>query len=83
MLRDARDTIQTSLRKAQGAGLVNMYWEYTGTSLRELNKNNELLNPAEAYERVKRLDASKGLIWLKPSQVNNSYALAMRRTEAV
>jgi osmoprotectant transport system substrate-binding protein len=78
--RSGYDT--TSLRKAQEAGLVDIYWEYTGTSLRELNKSTDLLNPAEAYERVKRLDASKGLIWLKPSQVNNSYALAMRRTEA-
>ena len=78
--RSGYDT--TSLRKAQEAGLVDVYWEYTGTSLRELNRSNEHLSPAESYERVKQLDASKGLIWLKPSQVNNSYALAMRRTEA-
>jgi len=78
--RSGYDT--TSLRKAQEAGLVDVYWEYTGTSLRELNRSNEHLSPAESYERVKHLDASKGLIWLKPSQVNNSYALAMRRTEA-
>jgi len=78
--RSGYDT--TNLRKAQEAGLVDICWEYTGTSLRELNKSDERLNPADAYERVKRLDASRGLIWLKPSQVNNSYALAMRRTEA-
>ena len=78
--RSGYDT--ASLRKAQEAGLVDVYWEYTGTSLRELNRSNEHLSPAESYERVKYLDASKGLIWLKPSQVNNSYALAMRRTEA-
>ena len=78
--RSGYDT--ASLRKAQEAGLVDIYWEYTGTSLRELNRSNEHLSPAESYERVKHLDASKGLIWLKPSQVNNSYALAMRRTEA-
>ena len=78
--RSGYDT--TSLRKAQEAGLVDVYWEYTGTSLRELNRSNDHLSPAESYERVKHLDASKGLIWLKPSQVNNSYALAMRRTEA-
>jgi osmoprotectant transport system substrate-binding protein len=41
--RSGYDT--TSLRKAQEAGLVDVYWEYTGTSLRELNKSNELLNP--------------------------------------
>ncbi len=72
----------TRLRKAQEAGLVDVYWEYTGTSLRELNRNTEQLSPAETYDRVKRLDAERGLVWLKPSRVNNTYALAMRRGDA-
>lgn len=69
----------TRLRQAQQAGLVDLYWEYTGTSLREFNKVTEQLSPAETYARVKQLDAQKGLVWLKPSRVNNTYALAMRR----
>ena len=46
------------------------------------NKVTEQLSPAETYTRVKRLDAEKDLIWLEPSRINNSYALAMRRADA-
>jgi osmoprotectant transport system substrate-binding protein len=31
---------------------------------------------------VKQLDLQKGLVWLQPSRVNNTYALAMRRADA-
>ncbi len=70
------------LRRAQEAGVVDLYWEYTGTSLREFNKITEQLKPSDAYAKVKQLDAEKGLVWLKPSRVNNTYALAMRRADA-
>jgi osmoprotectant transport system substrate-binding protein len=73
----------TSLRKAQETGVVDLYWEYTGTSLREFNKVTEKLSPAETYARVKQLDLQKGLVWLPPSRVNNTYALAMRRADAL
>jgi len=72
----------TSLRKAQERGVVDLYWEYTGTSLREFNKVTEKLSPPETYARVKQLDLQKGLVWLQPSRVNNTYALAMRRADA-
>ena len=71
-----------ALRQAQEAGHIDLYWEYTGTSLREFNKVTERLTPAETYNRVKQLDAQKGLVWLEPSRVNNTYALAMRRADA-
>jgi osmoprotectant transport system substrate-binding protein len=73
----------TSLRKAQETGVVDLYWEYTGTSLSEFNKATEKLSPAETYARVKQLDMQKGLVWLSPSRVNNTYALAMRRADAL
>ena len=73
----------SALRQAQEAGRIDLYWEYTGTSLREFNKVTEQLNPAETYNRVKQLDAQKGLVWLEPSRVNNTYALAMRRADAM
>src|SRR5829696_4806563 len=72
----------TRLRQAQEAGVVDLYWEYTGTSLREFNKITEQLSAAETYAQVKQLDAEKGLVWLKPSRVNNTYGLAMRRADA-
>jgi osmoprotectant transport system substrate-binding protein len=79
--RSGYDT--TRLRQAHEAGVVDLCWEYTGTSLREFNNVTEQLTPAETYERVKHLDAQRGLVWLRPSRVNNTYALAMRRPDAL
>jgi len=36
------------------------------------------MTPEGAYETVKRLDAEKGLVWLDPSDANNTHALAVR-----
>jgi osmoprotectant transport system substrate-binding protein len=70
------------LRREQEMGLVDLYWEYTGTSLVTYNNITEKLSPEDAFKRVRDLDASKGLIWLPTSRVNNTYALAMRRADA-
>ncbi len=70
------------IRKEQEVGLLDLYWEYTGTALATFNNITEKLGPNEAYDRVKELDAPKGLIWLSPSRVNNTYAPAMRRADA-
>lgn len=72
----------TGVRREQELGLVDVYWEYTGTSLTIFNAVSEKLAPQEAYRRVKELDARKGLVWLAPSKVNNNYALAMRKADA-
>jgi len=80
---DKRDGLgSTVLRKAQENGQVDVYWEYTGTSLVVYNKVEERLSPEETYQRVKELDAEKGLVWLSPSDANNTYALAMNEDEA-
>ncbi|MFY0990771.1 glycine betaine ABC transporter substrate-binding protein [Halomonas sp. C05BenzN] len=70
------------LRQAQENGQIDLYWEYTGTSLINYNDISERLDPDETYERVKELDAEKGLAWLAPSAANNTYALAMRADDA-
>lgn len=72
----------SGVRRMQEAGVVDAYWEYTGTSLTAFNGVKAALDPDEAFARVKELDARKGLVWLSPSKVNNTYALAMRRTDA-
>lgn len=72
----------TVLRKAQENGQVDLYWEYTGTSLLNYNKFKGKLNPDEVYQKVKELDAKKGLVWLNASSANNTYALAMRKADA-
>lgn len=70
------------LRKAQVSGQVDIYWEYTGTSLITYNKVSKKLSSDEVYHEVKRLDERLGLIWLAPSKANNTYALAMRAADA-
>lgn len=70
------------LRHAQENGQVDLYWEYTGTSLIAYNEVNASLSREATYERVKQLDSEKGLVWLEPSGANNTYALAMREDDA-
>ena len=82
---DKRDGMgSTVLRRAQLNGQVDLYWEYVGTSLIVYNKveDGASLSSDEAYDRVKELDAEKGLVWLEPSRANNTYALAMREQHA-
>lgn len=61
---------------------IDMTWEYTGTSLIIYNHINKRMSPQESYETVKRLDAKLDLVWLKPAEVNNTYAFAMQRKRA-
>jgi osmoprotectant transport system substrate-binding protein len=73
----------TVVRQALESGAVDLYWEYTGTSLVTFNKVEERLSPEETYQRVKELDKEKGLVWLAPSNANNTYALAIRKDDPV
>ncbi|MGB3811761.1 MAG: glycine betaine ABC transporter substrate-binding protein [Shinella sp.] len=66
------------VRAALENGEVSLYWEYTGTSLITFNKVTERLSPEETYERVRALDAEKGLVWLAPSRANNTYAYVIK-----
>ncbi len=66
------------LRKAMEHGQIDVYWEYTGTSLVAFNKIKDRLDPQATYAKVKKLDAKKGITWLTPSKANNTFAFAMR-----
>lgn len=80
---DKRDGLGTApLRQAQEAGQIDLYWEYTGTSLITFNKVTEKLDAAATYAKIKELDAEKGLVWLTPSRANNTYGIAMRKDDA-
>lgn len=72
----------TVVRSALENGAVDLYWEYTGTSLVTFNKVTERLSPEDTYARVKEMDGEKGLVWLAPSKANNTYALAIRPDNA-
>jgi osmoprotectant transport system substrate-binding protein len=83
---DKRDGMGSQVvRDAQINGQVDVYWEYTGTSLVIYNKYKQAkgrLTAEDAYEKVKELDAKRGLTWLKPSAANNTFALAVRASDA-
>src|SRR5262245_9312382 len=77
---DKKDGMGTNIvRAALESGEVDLYWEYTGTSLVTFNKVTDSLTPEETYAKVKELDGAKGLVWLAPSKANNTYALAIRQ----
>ncbi|WP_429436819.1 glycine betaine ABC transporter substrate-binding protein [Pseudomonas sp. BS3782 TE3695] len=80
---DKRPDLGSSvLRAAQENGQVDVYWEYTGTSLITYNKVLDKLDADETYKRISTLDALKGITWLNRSKANNTYAFAMRKDEA-
>lgn len=72
----------TLMRQAMESGQLDVVWDYTGTALIVFNKVEEKLDGPASYQRVKALDAARGLIWLEPSTINNTYALAMPKERA-
>ena len=68
----------TVLREAQVNGQIDLYWEYTGTSLVTYNGVEERLNAEDTLARVRELDGEQGLTWLEPSAANNTYAFAVK-----
>ena len=70
------------VRKAQLNGQIDLYWEYTGTSLVTYNKKDSSgLNERETIRKVRKLDSEKGLTWLECSDANNTYALGVREAD--
>ncbi|GGP25134.1 glycine betaine ABC transporter substrate-binding protein [Silvimonas amylolytica] len=61
---------------------LDMVWDYTGTALIIYNHIDRRMSDEEAYQTVKNIDAKKGLVWLDPAPLNNTYALAMKRSVA-
>ncbi|MGH9246322.1 MAG: glycine betaine ABC transporter substrate-binding protein [Acidimicrobiales bacterium] len=63
------------LRNAMETGQLDMYWEYTGTGWITILGETEFLDGPEAYyTQVRDADAANGIIWLEPSEINNTYA---------
>lgn len=71
--------VRTAFETGQFAG----YWEYTGTSWITYNKQTTpLKDKKEMFEAVKAADAKKGIAWLDPAPLNNTYAFAIREDKA-
>ncbi|MFP3489464.1 glycine betaine ABC transporter substrate-binding protein, partial [Staphylococcus sp. SIMBA_130] len=62
---------------------VDLMWEYTGTALLTYMGQGTIADPAKAFQRVKEIDGKENDIhWMNMSNVNNTYALAMREEQA-
>jgi len=58
------------------------YWEYTGTAWITYQGNTApITDPKQQFDAVKKADASKGIAWLDPAPLNNTYAFAIRAAE--
>jgi osmoprotectant transport system substrate-binding protein len=63
------------VRNALQGGEIDLYWEYTGTGWITILGNTEQLDgPEEYYENVRDEDEANGVVWLEPSEINNTYA---------
>lgn len=72
----------TVVRSALENGQIDLYWEYTGTALVIFQQEEAETDPDKTYQIVKDNDAEIGLVWMDKSDVNNTYALLMRREKA-
>ncbi|MER7900282.1 glycine betaine ABC transporter substrate-binding protein [Streptomyces sp. NPDC096046] len=80
-----RTGIQGSLgsREAVRKGDADAGYEYTGTAwITYLGHSEPIADPQAQWEAVKKEDAGNGLVWLPPSELDNTYALATNQRNA-
>ncbi|MEV3971012.1 glycine betaine ABC transporter substrate-binding protein [Streptomyces sp. NPDC050698] len=80
-----RTGIQGSIgsREAVRKGDADAGYEYTGTAwITYLGRSKPITDPKRQWEAVKKADAGNGLVWLPPSELDNTYALAMNQQNA-
>ncbi len=72
-------------RQSLETGQIDMYYEYTGTAYTVFHQQDDtdvMSDPHKVYNWVKERDAQKGLIWLDPLPLDNTYTIMMRRGDA-
>jgi len=72
----------TALRKALENDQVDFTWEYTGTALVTYLDQDPIVEPEKSFEEVKKIDEDNDLIWMNMSDINNTYALALKEEKA-
>ncbi|MFJ8711677.1 glycine betaine ABC transporter substrate-binding protein [Streptomyces violaceus] len=80
-----RTGIQGSIgsREAVRKGDADAGYEYTGTAwITYLGNSKPIPDPREQWEAVRKDDARNGVTWLRPAELNNTYALAMNQENA-
>ena len=83
VLRTGVSTViaRQSLETAQ----IDMYYEYTDTAYTVFYQQDDvdvMSDPEKVYAWVRERDAAKGLVWLDPLPLDNTYTIMMRRAEA-
>jgi osmoprotectant transport system substrate-binding protein len=69
--------------KALTSNEVDLYPEYTGTALNSVLKAPVISDPDAAYKQVKAFyEREFEITWLKPSGINNGYAILVRQETA-
>jgi osmoprotectant transport system substrate-binding protein len=73
----------TNTRNALTSGLVDLYWDYTGTGWITYLKHAEPIpDPARQYQAVAKEDLAKNkIVWEPPAPLNNTYAFAIEQTK--
>jgi len=71
------------VRQAMLSGDANVAPEYTGTGwINYLGHEEPIRNSKAQWEAVDEEDQANGLTWLPPAPMNNTYAFAIRESEA-
>lgn len=66
-------------QKALTTGEIDLYPEYTGTALLAVMKAEVSSDPQKVYDQVKAYyEKEFALTWLKPTGINNGYAIIVR-----
>ncbi|WP_199563869.1 MULTISPECIES: glycine betaine ABC transporter substrate-binding protein [unclassified Streptomyces] len=69
-----------SAREAIAQGEADAMYEYTGTGwITYLGHAKPISDPLEQWKAVRDADLRNGVTWLRPSTLNNTYALAVSR----
>lgn len=67
-----------SVRMAMQEDIMDFQWEYTGTAwITYMGEVDPIPDEQEQYEAVRDADLANHLIWTQPSELNNTYAIAV------
>ena len=76
-----------ALGKALSSGIIDMYWQYTGTELTDTGYLNLSAGqfPTDlpgAFAKVKQLDEARQLCWVAPTQFDDTNGIAIKASDA-
>jgi len=74
---DASLSGSATVREALESSEIDIYWEYIGTGWVNILGNTTEDLPEDLYAAVSEADAANGIAWLKPSPMNDTYAITV------